>query len=354
MNVDINTILKNAVDAGASDIFIISGLPVAQKVNGVQQRIGEQRLMPEDTAGIISQIYTICGRDTSKYLHEQVDDDFSFSVKELGRFRANVFRQRGSLAAVLRVIRFGLPDPSACHIPATVMELAKCLKGLVLVTGPAGSGKSTTLACLIDSINHSRTGHVVTMEDPIEFIHSHEQCIVTQREIPNDTLNYATGLRAALRECPDVILLGEMRDLETIEVAMTAAETGQLLFSTLHTVGAASTVDRIIDVFPAEQQHQIRVQLSMVLAGVVSQQLVPTVEGGLIPAFEIMLVNPAIRNLIRESKTYQIDSAIMAGAAAGMQTMDDSLLDLYRNGVITADTARMYSVHHESMEKKLQ
>lgn len=353
MYADISSILSKAVDAGASDIFIVAGLPIAWKVNGVQERIGKDCLMPEDTAGIISQIYTLCGRDTSKYLREQVDDDFSFSLPNLGRFRANVFRQRGSLAAVLRVIRFGLPDPQALHIPDAVLSFADQHKGLVLVTGPAGSGKSTTLACLIDVINKTRNEHIVTMEDPIEFVHQHERSIVTQREVPNDTKDYGTALRAALRECPDVILLGEMRDLETIEVAMTAAETGQLLFSTLHTVGAANTVDRIIDVFPPQQQHQVRVQLSMVLVGVISQQLVPTVDEELVPAFEIMTVNPAIRNLIRESKTYQIDSAIMAGTAGDMQTMDDSLLDLCRRGIISQETACRYCIHLDSVEKKL-
>ena len=222
------------------------------------------------------------------------------------------------------------------------------------MTGPAGSGKSTTLACIIDKINHEKSGHIVTMEDPIEYIHRHNQCIVTQREIPHDSQSYVTALKAVLRQSPDVILLGELRDLETIEIAMTAAETGQLVFSTLHTTGTANTIDRIIDVFSANQQHQIRTQLSMILQAVVSQQLVPTVDGSLTPAFEIMLVTPAIRNMIRDGKVHQIDSAIFSGTKDGMCTMDTSLLELYRQGRITEQTALMYSQNHESLAQKLK
>ncbi|NTU90180.1 MAG: Flp pilus assembly complex ATPase component TadA, partial [Actinobacteria bacterium] len=258
---NIRELLFEAIQKDASDVFIIAGLPLTFKVNNRQCRDGSTRLMPDDTAALVEEIYEMCGRDKSRYRRDQVDDDFSFSVSDLGRFRVNIFRQRGSLAAVLRVIRFGLPDPAALHIPLEVLACARKFKGLVLVTGPAGSGKSTTLACLIDDINKTRESHIITMEDPIEFIHRHEKSIVTQREISNDTESYATALRAALRESPNVILLGEMRDLETIEIAMTAAETGQLLFSTLHTTGAANTIDRIVDVFPSSQQHQVRLQL---------------------------------------------------------------------------------------------
>lgn len=245
----------------------------------------------------------------------------------------------------------GLPDPDALGIPPQVMEAAKKMKGLVPVTGPAGNGKSTTLACLIDAINRSREGHIITMEDPIEYIHRHNKCIMTQREIGSDSPSYVSALRSALRESPDVILLGEMRNRETIEVAMTAAETGQLIFSTLHTTGAANTVDRIIDSFPASQQ-QVRIQLSMVLQAVISQQLIPDVNGEQIVAFEIMYTNPAIKNLIREAKAHQIDAAIQSSAAEGMCTMDTALLRLFQQKRITKDTALTYSIHYEAMEKK--
>lgn len=349
---DIKGILKEAVENGTSDLFIITGLPLTYKINGRQRRVGNP-LSPQDTREMIMSIYSLCSRNSSRCETEDIDDDFSFSISDMGRFRANVLHQRGTLSAVIRVIRFGLPRPETLGIPKEVVALSNRLKGLVLVTGSAGSGKSTTIACIMDEINRNREGHIITMEDPIEFIHRHNKCIVTQREINSDTPTYIKALRSALRESPDVILLGEMRDYETIETAMTAAETGQLLFSTLHTIGAASTVDRIIDVFPANQQHQIRMQLSMILQAVVSQQLVPTVDGTLMPVFEIMFTNPAIKNLIREAKTHQIDSAIQAGAAEGMRTMDSSLLQLYKSGHITKETALAYCVHYEAMEKRI-
>ena len=349
---DVRETLRQAVEMGASDIFIIAGLPLTYKVDGRQRRM-EARLMPADNAAGISDIYTLCGRSRSRIEREDMDDDFSFSIPDLGRFRANVLHQRGSLAAVIRVIRFGLPEPEKLNIPPEVLASARLMKGLVLVTGSAGSGKSTTLACLINAINQTREGHIITMEDPIEYIHRHDRCIVTQREISTDSPSYVSALRSALRESPDVILLGEMRDYETIEVAMTAAETGQLLFSTLHTTGAANTVDRIIDVFPAGQQAQVRMQLSMVLQAVISQQLVPTLDGKQTPAFEIMYTNPAIKNLIREAKTHQIDSAIQAGAAQGMCTMDASLLRLVTEKRVSKETALTHCMHYEAMEKRL-
>ena len=242
----------------------------------------------------------------------------------------NVFRQRGSLAAVVRVIRFGLPDPAKLGIPESVLSLTENKKGLVLITGSAGTGKSTTLACMIDRINRSRDCHIITMEDPIEYIHRHDKAIVTQREISIDTPGYLESLRSALRESPDVILLGEMRDYDTISAAITAAETGVLLLSTLHTSSAANTINRILDVFPANQQKQVKIQLAQILKGVVCQQLVPSVDGGQIPVFEIMKSTTAIQNMIREDKLHQLESAMQAGAAEGMCTMDGSLLRLYR------------------------
>ena len=225
---------------------------------------------------------------------------------------------------------------------------------MVLVTGPAGSGKSTTLACLIDRINRERTGHIITIEDPIEYLHGHKGCLVSQREINTDTLSFAHALRAALRQAPDVILLGEMRDFETISTAMTASETGHLLLSTLHTVGAAKTIDRIVDVFPANQQQQVRVQLSMVLQAVVSQQLIPSVKGGQVAAFEVMRVDPAIASVIREGKVHQLDNMIYAGSASGMQTMDGDILRLYNEGLITRENALMYSVNPDVLSRKLR
>lgn len=350
---ELNEILRTAIDVGASDIFVVAGLPLTFKVNGRQDRRGDA-LKPEDTAELVRALYELAGRDAAGHLSSPaVDDDFSFAIREFGRFRANVLRQRGSLAAVLRVIRFGLPDPQALGIPPQVLAFARRRQGLVLVTGPAGSGKSTTLACLIDVINAEREGHIITMEDPIEYIHRHNRCIVTQREVGTDTRSYVQALRGALRESPDVILLGEMRDDETMEVAMQAAETGQLLFSTLHTTGAANTVDRIVDAFPAARQSQVRVQLALVLQGVISQQLVPTTDGGQTVAFEIMDSTPAIRTLIREGRTHQIDATIQAGTAQGMCTMDDSLFALCRVGKITKETALTYCLHLETMQRKL-
>ena len=280
-------------------------------------------------------------------------DDFSMAIPGLSRFRVNTYRQRGSLAAVIRIIAFNLPDPQDLHIPPAVMEAADLTKGMVLITGPAGSGKSTTMACIIDKINHSREGHIITLEDPLEYLHRHDKCIVSQREICTDTANYLVSLRATLRQSPDVILLGEMRDHETIQTAMTAAETGHLILSSLHTTGAANTISRIMDVFEPSQQHQIAIQLSMVLQTVISQQLVPDVNGHNIPVFEIMRLTPAIRNMIRDNKIYQIDGVIASSSQADMKSMDNSLLELYRNRQITKETALKYSSNPEMLKRKL-
>ncbi|MFA0814191.1 MAG: type IV pilus twitching motility protein PilT [Anaerofustis sp.] len=347
------TILESAVEKKASDIFIIPGAFLSMKVKGVILADESVRIMPEESEELIHQIFKADrDRDFEKFLISG-DDDFSISFKGLGRFRCNVYKQRGSFAAVLRVVTFELPDAKRFHIPKVVIDLYKEKNGMVLITGPAGSGKSTTLACIIDQINHHLGKHIITIEDPIEFMHMHRKSIVSQREIHHDTINYNTALRAALRQAPNVILLGEMRDYETIQTALTAAETGQLMLSTLHTTGAAKTIDRIIDVFPPNQQQQIRVQLSMVLRAVVSQQLVPTVDGGIEPAFEIMIVNSAIQNLIRESKAYQIDNILLSGSAQGMRTMDSDLLRLYHEKRIDADTAILYATNPESLRKKL-
>ena len=338
----------------ASDIFLIPGMPAAFKIHGQIEPIDERKILPGEMDHFIRAIYALTGgRDMERVLRTG-DDDFSFSIQGLSRFRASVMKQRGSLAAVIRLVRFDLPSPENLHIPESIMKLSQLPRGLVLMTGPAGSGKSTTLACIIDRINRTRNAHVITLEDPIEFLHRHQKSVVTQREIGLDTDSYVDGLRAALRQAPDVILLGEMRDYETIRIAMTAAETGHLVISTLHTTGAANTIDRIIDIFPANAQQQIRVQLSMVLQAVVSQQLVPTADGLLRPAFELMLLTKAIRNLIRESKIQQIDSIIASGGAQGMMTMDGSLRQLWSEGVISADTAITYSQDSERMKNMVR
>ena len=290
-------------------------------------------------------------RDISR-LHNTGDDDFSFSIPGLSRFRINAYKQRGSLAAVIRVIAFQLPDPAELSIPEDVMSIADLTKGMVLVTGSAGSGKSTTMACLIDRINHSREGHIITLEDPLEYLHRHDRCIVSQREICTDTENYITSLRATLRQSPDVILLGEMRDHETIQTAMTAAETGHLILSSLHTLGAANSLNRIIDVFEPSQQHQIIMQLSMVLQAVISQQLLPDVNGKNIPVFEIMRLTPAIRNMIRDNKIHQIDGVI-SSSPGQMRSMDQSLFELYKNGRITKETAINYAMNPEMLRRRL-
>jgi twitching motility protein PilT len=354
-DMDLQALLKDMIEMEASDIFVVAGRPLSYAAKGAIKSLDDTMLMPDDTRTVVEGIYEVAGRDFAAMRDNgNHDEDFSFAIPGVGRFRANVFRQRGSYSAVIRVIPFGLPDPAKIGIPEEVLRLAKLQKGLVLVTGPASSGKSTTLACLVDRMNHERAGHIITLEDPIEYVHRHGTCIVTQREIPTDVATYAEALRSALRQSPDIILLGEMRDPETVATAMTAAETAQLLFSTLHTTSASGTVDRIVDSFPAEQQHQIRIQLSLVVQAIVSQQLVPTVDGGQVPAFEIMVSNPAIRNLIRERKTHQIDSVIAAGSAAGMRTMDQSLFQLAKAGTITADTAVRFSIHEEPLIHRLE
>ena len=306
--------LKRAVEDNASDLFIVAGGPVCEKLDKKLIPIGADRLMPKDAEELVTQLYTQANRPKDAFLRDG-DDDFSFSVAGLARFRVNTYRQRGSMAAVVRVVAFGIPDWQSLHIPPQVMELARLTHGMVLVTGSAGSGKSTTQACVIDRINQTRSGHIITLEDPIEYLHRNAKSIVSQREISIDTQDYLAALRACLRQAPDVILLGEMRDHETIRTAMTAAETGHLLIATLHTKGAVNTVDRIVDSFPSTQQEQVRSQLSMVLRTVVCQQLLPDKDGGMVPAYEIMQMNNAIRSLIRDNKTHQIDNAIAAGGA---------------------------------------
>ena len=345
--------LTKTTQEGASDLFIVAGRPLSYKKNGKLIQADEERMMPDQCEAFVREIYDLAGhRDISRFL-ACGDDDFSFAVQGLSRYRVSTYRQRGSLSAVIRVITFELPNPDALGIPESIIRLSDMKKGLVLVTGPAGSGKSTTLACIIDEINRTQEKHIITLEDLLEFLHRHKKSIVSQREISSDTESYLTALRASLRQSPDVILLGEMRDFETISVAMTAAETGHLVLSTLHTLGAANTIDRIIDVFPPNQQRQISVQLSSVLQAVVSQQLIPAKDETLVPAFELMTTTPAIRNMIRENKIHQIDGLIYSSAGKDMLSMDNSILALYKSGKISETEALSHASNPEMLKRKL-
>lgn len=344
--------LEKAVETNAADVFIVAGGPVCVKHEKRLQPIGDTRLLPPDTESLIREIYDLAKRSIDNFLASG-DDDFSFSIAGLARFRVNAYRQRGSLAAVVRVVAFGIPDWQKLHIPQQIMDLADISNGMVLVTGTAGSGKSTTQACIIDRINRTSEKHIITMENPIEFLHRNQKSIVSQREIAIDTNNYLSALRSCLRQSPDVILLGEMRDYETIRTAMTAAETGHLVIATLHTKGTVNTIDRIVDSFPGEQQGQIRVQLSMVLRTVVSQQLLTDVNGNLVPVFEIMNMNSAIRSLIRDNKDHQIDNVISTSASEGMISMDQSILALYQSGQITREIALDHADNYEQMCRRM-
>lgn len=349
---DVLTYLKKAVDDGASDIFFLAGSPATAKIEGRIVKIGEERLLPDHTKELIAQIYEIAKRATVHF-EKTGDDDFSFAVPGIARFRVNAYRQRGSWAAVIRTVAFHIPDWRDLNIPEEVMKLAEVNSGMILVTGTAGSGKSTTQACIIDRINHTKESHIITLEDPIEYLHGHDKSIISQREIAIDTEDYLSALRACLRQAPDVILMGEMRDTETIRTAMTAAETGHLVIATLHTKGAVNTIDRILDSFPSTQQGQIRVQLSMVLHTVVSQQLIPDVNGALIPAYEIMHMDNAIRNMIRDNKNHQINNVISAGGAGGMITMDQYLLNMYQKKQITKETVLEFADNLEQLVRRL-
>lgn len=344
--------LEHVVREQASDLFLVAGGPASQKVEGSIVPISEKKLLPADTEQLIQQIYSQANRSIDMFL-QHGDDDFSFAIPKLARFRVNTYRQRGSMAAVIRVVAFDIPDWRTLHIPEAVMNLADMDHGMVLVTGTAGSGKSTTQACIIDRINSTRDCHIITLEDPIEFLHRNKKSIVSQREVAVDTADYLAALRACLRQAPDVILLGEMRDPETIRTAMTAAETGHMLMATLHTKGTVNSIDRIVDSFPSSQQVQIRIQLAAVLRTVVSQQLLPDKNGGMVPACEIMHINNAIRSLIRENKNHQIDSVIATGGNEGMISMDQSILALYRAGEITRETALDYADRPEQMQRQL-
>jgi twitching motility protein PilT len=331
-------LLKKTIELNGSDLHISTSTPPQVRIHGRLHRLDLPPLTPADTKQLA---YSVCTDAQKKRFEETLELDFSFGIRGIGRFRCNVFNQRGAVAAVYRVIPERIRTFHELGLPPVIAKLAERPRGLVLVTGPTGSGKSTTLAAMLDKINNERNEHILTIEDPIEYIHEHKGCLVNQREVHSDTLAFAPALRAALREDPDVVLIGEMRDLETIESALRIAETGHLTFATLHTNSASQTINRIIDVFPAHQQSQVRTQLSLVLEGIVCQALLRRAKGpGRVVALEILVPTPAIRNLIREDKIHQIYSAMQAGQEKlGMQTMNQSLATLYLSGQITLETA---------------
>ena len=340
------------VEARASDVHLTAGFPPAIRDKGkITPMDGFQVLSGQETREVV---YSILNDDQRKRFENHKQLDFAYSIPNVARFRVNCFFQRGSVSAAFRLVPQDIPALDTLGVPQVLRELTAKPRGFVLVTGPTGSGKSTTLAAMIDLINSERQDHILTIEDPIEFMHHHKRSIVNQREVGSDAEDFALGLRAALREDPDVILVGEMRDLETISTALTAAETGHLVFATLHTQSTAQTVDRIIDVFPPEQQGQVRTQLSIALQGIVTQQLLPTADGmGRVVATEVLVPTPAIRNLIREGKTHQIYAAVQTSGAVGMQTMDADLVRLVRAGKITRSLAEQRASVPEELKRLL-
>ena len=346
---DISAIVNDGSRQNASDVHITVGIPPTFRINGELIHQGEHKLTPMDTEELVRQVMS---EKLFSELQDKGEVDFSYSSSGRGRYRVNAYTQRGSYGMALRIIPLDIPTYKQLGLPPVLSELTKLPRGLILVTGPTGSGKSTTLATMIDQINREQKCHILTLEDPIEYMHKHQKSIVNQREIGSDSKGFKEARRGALRQDPDVILVGEMRDLDTISIAITAAETGHLVLSTLHTLGAAKTIDRIIDVFPPHQQQQVRVQLSSVIQSVISQQLLTKADGkGRVAALEVMIASPAIRNLIREDKIHQIDTAIQTGSKYKMQTMDASLLALYHKGLISKETTMMQSMNKEEMKK---
>jgi twitching motility protein PilT len=350
MDIDFAAVLKEVVEQNASDLHLTVGAAPMVRVRGELRPLeGYPQLTSKDTRDVI---YSILSNDQRKKLEQEWQVDFSYSVPRHGRFRVNAYMQRASVGAAFRLIPSEIKSVDQLGLPTVIHEFVTRPRGFVLVTGPTGSGKSTSLAAMIDEINQTRNEHILTIEDPIEFLHRHKKCVVNQREIGNDAQTFSLGLKAALRQDPDVILVGEMRDLETISTALTAAETGHLVFATLHTQDTAQTIDRIIDVFPPHQQQQVRVQLSVALQGIVTQQLLPTADGsGRVAACEVLSLTPAVRNLIREGKTHQIHSVLQTGGAKGMQSMDSALAQLVRGGKITRELAEQRSSTPEELRR---
>ncbi|HEY1308374.1 MAG TPA: type IV pilus twitching motility protein PilT [Vicinamibacterales bacterium] len=344
----LSELLHTMAQMEGSDLHITTNTPPQIRVHGHLVRLQAADLTPSDTKHLA---YSVLTDAQKKRFEETMELDFSFAIKGLARFRVNMFNQRGSVGAVYRLIPENIRSFQELNLPPVLATLSERPRGLVLVTGPTGSGKSTTLAAMIDKINKERYDHILTIEDPIEFVHQHQNCLVNQREVHSDTESFSNALRAALREDPDIVLIGEMRDLETVESALRIAETGHLTFGTLHTNSASQTINRIIDIFPAHQQSRIRMQLSLVLEGIVCQALLPKVGGGRVVALEIMVPTPGIRNLVREDKIHQIYSAMQTGQEKmGMQTMNQSLATLYQKRLITLETAMMASSNRDELQ----
>ncbi len=341
-NLKIESLLEECIRRKASDLHLQYGLPPILRIDGALTPIAGNNALNEET--VKSLIFATLDEEQQKILMQDKEFDYSFAFGDIARFRVNAFHERGKLAAAFRLIPNQIKSINDLGMPAIVETFAEFPRGLVLVTGPTGSGKSTTLAALIDKINREKSTHIITIEDPIEFTHKSQRSVIAQREVHYDTFSFAAALRSALREDPDVVLIGEMRDLETIQAAITIAETGHLVFATLHTNSAAQSIDRMVDVFPAHQQPQVRTQLSNILMAICAQRLVPAIGGGRVVAAEIMVANSAIRALIRDGKTHQLDTAIQTGADQGMQTMDRTLAKLVQTGVITYDSAREFAV----------
>ena len=348
----IEVLLEEVVRKRASDLHLQVGLAPMLRIDGSLVPVSGYDPMNEEQVETL--IYAILDEDQQQVLQKDKEFDFSFAFGDLGRFRVNAFHERGNLAAALRLIPNEIEDLASLGMPSVINTFAEFPRGLVLVTGPTGSGKSTTLAALTDRINNERAQHIITIEDPIEFTHKSKRSVVVQREVHYDTYSFSAALRSALRQDPDVVLIGEMRDLETISAAITIAETGHLVFATLHTNSASQSIDRMIDVFPPHQQPQVRAQLANILMAICSQRLVPAIGGGRVVAAEILVANPAVRNIIREGKSHQLDAVIQTGADQGMQSMDRTLANLIRGGTITYDEAKNYAVDIAELDRMMR
>ncbi len=348
----IELLLEEVVKKKASDLHIQVGLPPMLRIDGKLTPVQGQEALTEELVETL--VFSILDEDQKQILLKDKEFDFSFAFGDLGRFRVNAFHERGNMAAALRLIPNEIRTVEQLGLPPIINKFAQHPRGLVLVTGPTGSGKSTTLAALIDKINSERADHIITIEDPIEYTHRSKKSVVAQREVHYDTFSFSAALRSTLREDPDVVLIGEMRDLETIASAITIAETGHLVFATLHTNSASQSIDRMIDVFPPHQQPQIRAQLSNILMAICSQRLIPSIGGGRVAAAEILIATPAVRNIIREGKTHQLEAVIQTGAEFGMQSMDKTLVSLIHSGTITYDEARNYAVDLDELDRLMR